>query len=49
VVGIDIDINVVAVANENVIYNHLEDYIEIVYGDLLEQVKEHYEIVVAIY
>lgn len=47
VMGIDIDINAVKVANDNVAYNHLENKVKIVHGDLLDQVKDHYDIVVA--
>lgn len=47
VLGIDIDIHAVKVAKDNVSYNGLDQTIEIVHGDLLDQVNDQYNMVVA--
>jgi len=45
--GIDIDINAIKIAKENIVHNSVQDIVEIREGDLLEQVSETYDVVVA--
>lgn len=47
IVGVDLDPVAVEVAKENILLNHVEDKIEIKYGDLVKEITGKYDIVVA--
>lgn len=47
IVGVDLDPVAVEVAKENILLNHVEDRVEIKYGDLVKAITGKYDIVVA--
>ncbi|MDO5096159.1 MAG: 50S ribosomal protein L11 methyltransferase [Peptostreptococcaceae bacterium] len=47
IVGVDLDPVAVEVAKENILLNHVEDRVEIKYGDLVKAITGEYDIVVA--
>lgn len=47
VTGIDIDVNAVKIARENCVHNGVEGQLNILHGDLLEEVTEQYDLVFA--